>query len=361
MAKVTVKYGTVTKEYNAATTLDTAGKLMTSNLVLTPEQGSGEGDIQPTAKYVQPGTASKTVTPDTGYDGLSQVDVAAVTNNLSSMAADVKSGTTLKVGVGAIGTYSADDDAIASVQGTMPVRSANDVTGTQGYDPEDKVVTIHATVPEGYYPSGTVADIDFDLGDLIPDFPAGVDEASDEHIQLGYKAYDDEGNVLVGTMPNLGNVTRELQAGQSYTIPQGKFTDVSSVISAASLASQTSGNATAADILETKTAWVNGTGITGTMPNNGATGSTITSQGGTYTIPAGYTSGGTVTANLPTATKQASTTLSSAATGTATSISTYLDNKYLVITPSANVNQNGYATTEATNGTPVIIEVFQLS
>ena len=38
--------------------------------------------------------------------------------------------------------------------------------------------------------------------------------------------------------------------------------------------------------------------ITGTMPNNSATGGTITTQGGTYTIPAGYTSGGTVTANI---------------------------------------------------------------
>jgi hypothetical protein len=34
------------------------------------------------------------------------------------------------------------------------------------------------------------------------------------------------------------------------------------------------------------------------MPNNGATGGTISTQGGTYTIPAGYTSGGTVTASI---------------------------------------------------------------
>ena len=47
-----------------------------------------------------------------------------------------------------------------------------------------------------------------------------------------------------------------------------------------------------------KTAYINGSKITGSMPNNGATGATITSQGGTYTIPAGYTTGGTVTANL---------------------------------------------------------------
>ena len=57
-------------------------------------------------------------------------------------------------------------------------------------------------------------------------------------------------------------------------------------------------NAVAANILVDKTAY-NSTGkITGTMPNNGATGGTITTQGGTYTIPAGYTSGGTVTATL---------------------------------------------------------------
>ena len=33
---------------------------------------------------------------------------------------------------------------------------------------------------------------------------------------------------------------------------------------------------------------------TGSMPNNGATGGTISTKAGTYTIPAGYTSGGTV-------------------------------------------------------------------
>ncbi len=38
------------------------------------------------------------------------------------------------------------------------------------------------------------------------------------------------------------------------------------------------------------------------MPDNGATGGTITAQGGTYSIPAGYTSGGTVTASLPVST-----------------------------------------------------------
>ena len=58
-------------------------------------------------------------------------------------------------------------------------------------------------------------------------------------------------------------------------------------------------DAIAGNILNNKTAYVDGTKLTGTMPNNGSTGGTISTQGGTYTIPAGYTSGGTVTASLP--------------------------------------------------------------
>lgn len=57
-------------------------------------------------------------------------------------------------------------------------------------------------------------------------------------------------------------------------------------------------DAVAENILEDKTAYVDGSKITGSMPNNGATGGTIAAQGGTYTIPAGYTTGGTVTASL---------------------------------------------------------------
>ena len=65
-----------------------------------------------------------------------------------------------------------------------------------------------------------------------------------------------------------------------------------------------SGDATAvaSDILYSKTAYSQGQKLIGTMPNNGATGGTITTQNGTYTIPAGYTSGGTVTATLPSGT-----------------------------------------------------------
>ena len=59
------------------------------------------------------------------------------------------------------------------------------------------------------------------------------------------------------------------------------------------------GDISASDVLDTKVAYSQGQRIVGTMTNNGALSSTITTQNGTYTIPAGYTSGGTVTATLP--------------------------------------------------------------
>ena len=68
---------------------------------------------------------------------------------------------------------------------------------------------------------------------------------------------------LVGTMPNKGAVTASLNCGGSYTIPAG-YHNGSGRITANSLASQTSANATAGNIISGKTAWVNGKKITGT-------------------------------------------------------------------------------------------------
>lgn len=49
--------------------------------------------------------------------------------------------------------------------------------------------------------------------------------------------------------------------------------------------------ATAAEILLTKTAYVNSVKLTGTMPNNGAVTGTITSKAQQYTVPQGYHDG----------------------------------------------------------------------
>lgn len=50
-------------------------------------------------------------------------------------------------------------------------------------------------------------------------------------------------------------------------------------------------DASASEILLSKTAYVNGNKLTGTMPNNGGTGGTISSLETPYTIPQGYSDG----------------------------------------------------------------------
>lgn len=49
--------------------------------------------------------------------------------------------------------------------------------------------------------------------------------------------------------------------------------------------------ATAAEILNGKTAYKNGAKVTGTMPNNGAVTGTISTKAGQYTVPQGYHDG----------------------------------------------------------------------
>ena len=72
-----------------------------------------------------------------------------------------------------------------------------------------------------------------------------------------------KGQSVTGTMTNRGAVTTSLNAGGSYTIPAG-YHNGSGKITANSLSSQTSATATAEDIASGKTAYVNGTKITGT-------------------------------------------------------------------------------------------------
>ena len=137
-----------------------------------------------------------------------------------------------------------------------------------------------------------------------------------------------DGKVTTGTMPNNGAVSKALDANTpSYTITKGYHSGAGKVsvsvetktvtptkaaqdvvpstgkvltkVSVAAIPdafADTSGaDALAANILDGKTAFVNGVKVTGSMPDNGS--ATATMDGLTttsVTIPAGYTSGGTV-------------------------------------------------------------------
>ena len=93
----------------------------------------------------------------------------------------------------------------------------------------------------------------------------GVDDVNftSDKLLTGYSANDSNGEKVNGTMPNNGAKTASLNCGGSYTIPAG-YHNGSGKVTANSLSSQTSANATAKDIIKGKTAWVNGSKITGT-------------------------------------------------------------------------------------------------
>lgn len=107
-----------------------------------------------------------------------------------------------------------------------------------------------------------------ELATCISKIKTGVDTADAtakaEQILAGMSAYVN-GKKLIGTMVNRGAVSASLDAGNSYTIPTG-YHNGSGKVTANSLASQTSATATASDILNNKTAYVNGSKITGEIP-----------------------------------------------------------------------------------------------
>lgn len=94
-------------------------------------------------------------------------------------------------------------------------------------------------------------------GDTLIDLTSDTVDAA--HLLSGYKAHDRSGAVITGTC-----------AFDSDT---------------------SDATATADEILATKTAYVDGEKITGTMVNNGAVTGTISTKAGQYTIPIGFHDG----------------------------------------------------------------------
>lgn len=201
--------------------------------------GGGSYNLQ--SKAVTPTKKQQSITPDSGYYGLSDVTVAAIPENFQ----DVSSVTAAAADVLANKVIVTADGTVTT--GTM----ANNGAVSKTLDTTTKSYTI----PQGFH-SGT-------------------------------------GSVSIVTEDKTATPTK---APQSVTAAPGKVLGTVTVEAIpAEYITTTDADALAADILAEKTAYVNGVKVTGTMPNIGAVNGQIDGLSTTsYEVPAGYTTGGTV-------------------------------------------------------------------
>ena len=336
--------GTMPNNGAVSKTLDATTSNQSYTVPAGYHNGSGTVNIVLETKTATPTTSSQNITPTSGKV-LSKVTVNAIpskykdTTNVDATAADVLDGKTIVTGSG-------------EVEGTMPNNGAVSQVLT--------VSTTSYTVPEGYHNgSGTVSivtetksatptkssqTINPSTGKVLSSvtvaaIPAAYQDvtnvdATAGDVLAGKVIVAADGTEITGTMPNVGAVSKALDAtsnNQSYTVPAGyhdgtgavnivletKSTTPSTssqtitptsgkVLSSvtvnaipAKYGDTTGDTAVAANLLAGATAHtiVNGTAtkITGTMANNGAIAGTIDGLTSTsYAIPAGYTSGGSV-------------------------------------------------------------------
>lgn len=194
------------------------------------------------SKNATPTKKQQSITPDSGYYGLSDVTVAPIPDayqdvtSVTAVAAEVLTGKIIVAADGAI------------ITGTMTNNGAVEKTLD--------VTTITYTIPKGYHSGTGTVKIALETKTVTP-----TKSAQD-------------------ITPTTGKVLSKVTVA---AIPDN-YVDTSDA------------DAVAANILDNKTAYVKGSKVEGTMPNNGDTSGSIDGITTTsLTIPAGYTSGGTVT------------------------------------------------------------------
>lgn len=202
---------------------------------------SGGGNYSLQAKTATPTKKQQSIAPDAGYYGLSGVTIGAIPDNFQDVspvtagAGDVLANKVI---------VNADGETVAGTMTNNGAVSKTLDTATKSY-----------TVPAGYH-NGT----------------GKVQIVTEEKTATPTKAAQE-------ITPAAGKVLSKVSIG---AIPDN-YVDTSDA------------DALAADLLEDKTAYVDGAKVTGTMANNGAISATIDGLTETsYTVPAGYTSGGTV-------------------------------------------------------------------
>ena len=208
---------------------------------------AGGGNYKLQSKSVTPTKQQQAITPDAGYYGLSDVTVGAIpaayqdVSSTTAAAGDVLTGKVFVTSTGAVTT------------GTMANNGAVSKVLTAA-EPSYKV-------PKGYHSGAGTVSIDPETKTVTP-------TTSQQTVSPA------SGKVLSSVTVN--------------AIP-AQYVDTSDA------------TATAAQILDGATAYVDGELVEGTMPDNGAVTKTLDSATTSYTVPAGYHSGtGKVSVSLET-------------------------------------------------------------
>ena len=202
--------------------------------------GGGSYNLQ--SKSVTPTKQQQNITPDSGYYGLSDVTVGAIpqayqdVSSVTAAAADVLAGKVFVTSSGAVTTGEMANNG--AVNKTLTAQEQN------------------YTIPKGYHSgTGSVS--------ISPESKTATPTKAQQTIS-----------------PTAGKVLTSVVV---EPIP-AQYVDTSDA------------TATAAQILDGATAYVDGDLVEGTMPNNGATSLELDGmQTTTVSVPAGYTSGGSVT------------------------------------------------------------------
>lgn len=233
--------------------------------------------------------------------------------NAGSVQATVKEGETYTIpkgyhnGTGTVSGVAGGGNYTLQSKTITPTKSPQPISPDEGYYGLSDVMV--NAIPEAYQ---DVTSVNATAADVL----------------ANKKIVTSDGTLTTGTMPNNGAISKTLTTeSTSYTIPKGYHSGTGSVkivleekTATPTKSSQTiepttgkvlssvtvnpipedyittnDATAVAADILKSKTAYVGGSKVTGTMPNNGAMTKTFDGLTSTsVTIPKGYTTGGTV-------------------------------------------------------------------